>query len=68
MPNKARVNIPYLNKDLIPCDLGVHLPIHRYFDVDKFLDALHRFQIPVDLFEETGDMFYYLMNMNRLDP
>jgi hypothetical protein len=51
-PNKAGTLIPYLNKDLIPSDLDCHLPSYKYFDIDKFLDELHKYQIQCKVFRE----------------
>ena len=39
-----RKKIPFINKEVIPCDLDCHLP-STYFDIEKFLDELHRYRI-----------------------
>ncbi|CAF4734510.1 unnamed protein product, partial [Rotaria sp. Silwood2] len=51
-PNAAGTPLPYLNKDFIPSDLDCHLPLHKYFDIDKFLDNLHKYQIEYKVFRE----------------
>ena len=52
-------NIPYLNKELIPCDLDCHLPSHAYFDVDRFQDDLYKYDITCTVFRE--DWRYVLL-------
>ncbi|CAF1054960.1 unnamed protein product [Didymodactylos carnosus] len=42
---KRETPIPYLDKELIPSDLDCHLPTHYYFDIDNFLDYLHKYHI-----------------------
>ena len=44
--------IPCLNKEVIPCDLDCHLPLHHYFDIEKFLDELHKYKIEAKVFRE----------------
>ncbi|CAF0889255.1 unnamed protein product [Didymodactylos carnosus] len=57
--NPANVPIPYMSKELIPSDLDCHLPTHAYFDIDKFLDYLHKYQIDCKVFRE--DWRYVLL-------
>jgi hypothetical protein len=57
--NPAGFIIPNISKDLIPTDLDFHLPSHKYFDIDKFLDALHRHRIECRVFRE--DWRYILL-------
>lgn len=57
--NGAGSLIPNVSKDLIPTDLDLHLPSHKYFDIDKFLDALHRHKIECRVFRE--DWRYILL-------
>ncbi|CAF1563548.1 unnamed protein product [Adineta ricciae] len=57
--NKAGVKVPYLDKSLIPSDLDCHLPSDKYFDIDKFLDHLHRYQIECEVVRE--DWRYVLL-------
>ncbi|CAF1184864.1 unnamed protein product, partial [Didymodactylos carnosus] len=45
-------NLPYLDKDIIPSDLDCHLPSHKYFDIEKFLDELHKLQIKAKVYRE----------------
>jgi hypothetical protein len=57
--NKDGISIPCMHKGLIPSDLDCHLPSHRYFDIDKFLDYLHRYQIECKVLRE--DWRYVLL-------
>ncbi|CAF1073805.1 unnamed protein product [Adineta steineri] len=50
--NKMNDSIPYMDKNLIPSDLDCHLPSHKYFDIDKFQDHLHKYQIECKVFRE----------------
>ncbi|CAF1208037.1 unnamed protein product [Rotaria magnacalcarata] len=50
--NATGTILPYLDKDLIPSDLDCHLPSHKYFDIDKFLDNLHKYQIEYTVYRE----------------
>ena len=43
--NPAGTPIPELNKELIPCDLDCHLSTYWPFDIDRFLDLLHKYDI-----------------------
>ncbi|CAF4020786.1 unnamed protein product [Rotaria magnacalcarata] len=45
--------IPALNKDLVPSDLDCHLPSDKYFDIEKFLDNLHKYQIEYEVIREA---------------
>lgn len=49
----AGTPIPYLDKGLIPSDLDCHLPSRKYFDIDKFLDNLHKYQIEYTVVREN---------------
>ncbi|CAF5077272.1 unnamed protein product, partial [Rotaria magnacalcarata] len=51
--------IPALNKDLVPSDLDCHLPSDKYFDIEKFLDNMHKYQIKCTVFRE--DWRYVLL-------
>ena len=33
-------SIPYMREDIVPTDLDCHLPLNKYFDIDKFQDEL----------------------------
>ena len=50
--NAAGQKIPIMNKAVIPTDLDCHLPIFTYFDIDKFLDIMHRYQIECEAIRE----------------
>ena len=65
--NKAGIQLPYLNKDLIPSDLDCHLPI-KYFDIDKFLDDLHRYQIECKVFREDWRYILLLDENTKTGP
>lgn len=51
--------IPYLDKEVVPCDLDCHLPSHAYFDIEKFQDELYKYDISVTYFRE--DWRYVLL-------
>ena len=54
-----RKDLPFINKEVIPCDLDCHLPTGVYFDIEKFLDELHRYGIECEVFRE--DWRYILL-------
>jgi hypothetical protein len=66
--NKAGTLIPYLNKDLIPSDLDCHLPSHKYFDIDKFLDNLHKYHIEFKDFREEWRYVLLLDENTKTGP
>jgi hypothetical protein len=45
-------SIPGLNKEVVPCDLDCHLPSTMYFNVDKFQDELHKFDIACKVYPD----------------
>ena len=40
-------NVPYIHKEVVPGDLDCHLPSQSYFDIDRFQDELHKFDMKV---------------------
>jgi hypothetical protein len=66
--NKAGIAIPYVNKELIPSDLDCHLPSHKYFDIDKFLDNLHKYQIEFKVFREEWRYVLLLDENSKTGP
>ena len=66
--NKVGLKVPVLNKDLIPSDLDCHLPSHRYFDIDKFLDKLHKYQIECKVFREEWRYILLLDEKAKTGP
>ncbi|CAF4343023.1 unnamed protein product [Rotaria sp. Silwood2] len=44
--------IPAIDKALIPSDLDCHLPIDHHFDMDRFLDEMHKFEIPTEVYRQ----------------
>ena len=46
-------SIPYLDKEVVPCDLDCHLPSHAYFDIEKFQDELYKYDIGVTVVREN---------------
>jgi hypothetical protein len=64
----AGVIIPSLDKDLIPSDLDCHLPSHKYFDIDKFLDNLHKYQIEWQVFRENWRYILLLDENSKTGP
>ncbi|CAF1467367.1 unnamed protein product [Rotaria sordida] len=51
--------IPCMNRDIVPADLDCHLPLDRYFDVDKFRDELYKFDLTCEVIRE--DWRYVLL-------
>jgi hypothetical protein len=43
--NEDGQDIPGIMKAIVPSDLDCHLPLHQYFDIEKFQDRLHKFDI-----------------------
>jgi hypothetical protein len=66
--NKAGIQIPNLDKDWIPSDLDCHLPSHKYFDIDKFLDKLHKYQIECKVFREEWRYILLLDENTKTGP
>lgn len=52
-------NMPYLDQSLIPSDLDCHLPLDRYFDIERFLDEIYKFGIETEVFRQ--DWRYVLL-------
>ncbi|CAF4374584.1 unnamed protein product [Rotaria sp. Silwood2] len=44
--------IPAIDKALIQSDLDCHLPIDHHFDMDRFLDEMHKFEIPTEVYRQ----------------
>jgi HrpA-like RNA helicase len=44
--------MPYLDQSLIPSDLDCHLPLDRYFDIERFLDEIYKFEIETRKFRQ----------------
>lgn len=42
--------IPELTPDLGPADLDCHLPLNKYFDIEHFLDEMHKYEFVVQVF------------------
>ncbi|CAF3103275.1 unnamed protein product [Rotaria sp. Silwood2] len=51
-PNAAGVQVPIINNAVTPADLDCHLSAFKYFDIDKFLDAMHKYQIECEVIRE----------------
>ena len=45
--------IPMMTKEVVPSDLDCQLPAHFYFDIDKFLDALHDLHFKYECYREN---------------
>ena len=58
-------NIPYLDKEVIPCDLDCHLPSHSYFDIEKFQDALFKYGISCIVVRED---WRYVLLLDENEP
>lgn len=50
--NQNGQQIPTLIKEIVPSDLDCHLPLDRYFDIDKFRDELYKFGITCEIIRE----------------
>lgn len=66
--NKDGKDVPYLDKELIPSDLDCHLPSHKYFDIDKFLDMLHKYQIEYEVVREDWRYIILLDKDTKTGP
>ncbi|CAF4941334.1 unnamed protein product, partial [Rotaria sp. Silwood1] len=51
-PNRQGVRIPYMIKQVVPGDLDCHLPTFGSFDIEKFQDKLHKFDIKCKYYRE----------------
>ncbi|CAF4396301.1 unnamed protein product, partial [Rotaria magnacalcarata] len=45
--------IPCIDKGCIPSDLDCQLLIDRYFDIEHFLDEMHKYEIQTEVFREN---------------
>ena len=52
-PNGDKVQIPIMHNEVVPADLDCHLPVYSYFDIDKFLDYLYKYQIECQVVREN---------------
>lgn len=50
--NAKGQDIPGIMKAIFPSDLDCHLPLHQYFDIEKFQDRLHKFDVACKVFRE----------------
>jgi hypothetical protein len=66
--NSANTAIPYIEKEVIPSDLDCHLPSRKYFDIDKFLDKLHKYQIECRMFREYWRYILLLDENTKTGP
>jgi hypothetical protein len=55
-------SIPVMNKEVIPCDLDCHLPVHLYFDINKFEDKLHEYHFEYEL---TREEWRYVLLLDK---
>jgi hypothetical protein len=51
--NYGNNKIPYIVKEVVPADLDCHLPSQSYFDIDKFQDEIHKFDIKCKFVREN---------------
>ncbi|CAF1115266.1 unnamed protein product, partial [Adineta ricciae] len=51
--------IPVIDKAVIPSDLDCHLPLEHPFDIDQFLDEIHKYHIQTEVFRQ--DWRYVLL-------
>ncbi|CAF4416376.1 unnamed protein product, partial [Rotaria sp. Silwood2] len=66
--NTAGDQVPELSKELVPTDLDCHLPVHKYFDLDKFLDFLHKYQIEYSYVREGWRYIFLLDEHAKTGP
>jgi hypothetical protein len=45
-----QTGLPEIVADLVPADIDCHLPSNNYFDVQRFLDEMHRYEFKVEVF------------------
>jgi len=57
--NPDKVQIPSINKEIVPADIDCHLSVFSYFDIDKFLDFIYKYQIECRVIRE--DWRYILL-------
>ncbi|CAF2158143.1 unnamed protein product [Rotaria magnacalcarata] len=57
--------IPYMDKDIVPSDLDCHLPLDRYFDIDKFRDELYKVGITCEIIRED---WRYVLLIDKDEP
>ncbi|CAM4814188.1 unnamed protein product [Rotaria magnacalcarata] len=50
---RNNVKIACIHKDVVPADLDCHLPSHKYFDIDRFQDELHKFNIKCKVYRDN---------------
>ncbi|CAF5064878.1 unnamed protein product, partial [Rotaria sp. Silwood1] len=55
--------IPYMNRDIVPADLDCHLPLDRYFDIDKFRDELYKFDLTCEVIR-VDFIYVFLIDLN----
>jgi hypothetical protein len=53
---------PFIHKEVTPGDLDCHLPTGQYFDIERFLDELHRYKIEFEVFRED---WRYVLILDR---
>ena len=51
--NEDGQDIPGITKAIVPSDLDCHLPLHQYFDIEKFQDRLYKFDIVCKVVREA---------------
>lgn len=45
--------IPYMVKEVVPADLDCHLPVDANFDIEKFQDELHKYDIKCKVYRQN---------------
>ncbi|CAF4416820.1 unnamed protein product [Rotaria sp. Silwood2] len=66
--NPAGATIPEISKEVVPTDLDCHLSVHKYFDLDKFLDCLHKYQIKYSYVREDWRYIFLLDEDAKTGP
>ncbi|CAF1456975.1 unnamed protein product [Adineta steineri] len=66
--NTAKVKMPAIHKEVIPADLDCHLSVFKYFDIDKFLDFLYKYEIECRVFREPWRYVLLLDEKTKTGP
>lgn len=66
--NPEKVQIPAIDKEIVPADLDCHLPVFSYFDIDRFLDLMHKYQIECRVIREDWRYILLLDEHSKTGP
>lgn len=60
--------IPYMDKQVVPADLDCHLPTDTNFDIEKFLDELHKYDIKCKVYRQSWRYVILLDEKEKTGP